>query len=102
MHRRAELLRRGIGGIIRRQLGVVGFVAIGAPMTLISAGIGVIHDHAPVAVTVGDIKLVGLGVHQRLGRQPEVGGVVASLALTGLADLHQEFAGLGKLQDHVV
>src|SRR4051794_12295706 len=55
-----------------------------------------------IAVTVGDVQLVGLFVDERFRRQPEVRDVVAALAGARLADLHQELAVLRELQHHVV
>ena len=60
MHRIAELLRRRRIRIVRAQIGVVRLVAVGAPVALVLAGVGVEHDHAMVAVAVGDVELVGL------------------------------------------
>ena len=57
MHRIAELLRGRIVRIVAAQIGVVGLVAVSAPMPLVLARIGVEHDHAMVAVAVGDIQL---------------------------------------------
>ena len=102
MHRIAELLGGRSIRIVRAEVGVVGFVAVGAPVPLVLAGLGVEHDHAMVAVAVGDVHFIGLFVDKRLGRQPEVLDVVAAFALVGLADLHQEFSVLREFQDHVV
>ena len=93
---------RRIAGIVGRKLRVVGLVAVRAPVPLVFAGIGVEDDHPAVAVAVGDIQFVGLRVDERLGGQPQILGIVAALALIGLADLHQELAGLRELQNHAV
>ena len=77
----AELLGRRIVRIVGRQLRVVRLVAVGAPVPLVLAGIGVEHDHAVVAVAIGDVQFVGLRIDERLGRQPQILDVVAALAL---------------------
>jgi hypothetical protein len=71
-------------------------------VALVLAGFGVEHDDAVIAVAVGDVELVGVLVHERLGREPEVGNVVAAFARRRLPDLHQEFSVPGELQHHVV
>src|ERR1700724_2153637 len=77
-------------------------MAVCSPMPLVLAGFGVEYDNAVVPVTVRHVNLVRLRVHKRLGRQPKVVYVVAPLAASRLADLHQELPGFGELQDHVV
>ncbi len=84
MHRIAELLRGRRVGIVGARVGVVGLVAVGAPMPLVLAGIGVEHDHAMIPVAVGDIQLIGLGIDERLGGQPQILDIVAAFALLGL------------------
>ena len=102
VHRIAELLRRRRVRIVPSEIHIVGLVAVGAPVPLVLAGVGVEHDDAMVAVAVGDVQLVGLLVDEGLGRQPQIRDVVAALARSRLADLHQEFAVLRELQHHVV
>ena len=102
MHGVAELLGRRRIRVVFSEVGVVGLVPVGAPVALVLAGIRVIHDHAMVAVTVGDVDLIGLLVDKRLGRQPQVLNVVAALAMGGLADLHQELAVLREFQNLIV
>ena len=77
----AELLRRRRLRIVPPEIDIVGLVAVGAPVPLVLAGVGVEHDDAVVAVAVGDVQLVGLLVDEGLRRQPEVLDVVAALAL---------------------
>ena len=60
MHRIAKLLRGRAIRIVRARVGVVGLVAVSAPMPLVLAGVGIEHDHAVIAVTIGDIQLIGL------------------------------------------
>ena len=59
------------------------------------------HDHAPVAVAVGDEDFVG-GASTRWPRAARVRLAVAALGLAGLADLQQEFAVARELQDVTV
>ena len=65
------------------------------------AGLRIEHDHAMVAVAIGDVKFIG-PCRQTSWRGLEIFDVVAAFALAGLADLHQEFSVLRELQDHVV
>src|SRR6478672_3099141 len=102
MHGIGELLRHRRLGIVRRLLGIIRRLAVGAPMPLVGAGGGVEHDDAPVAVAVGDVDLVGVLVDRGLGGLAELGGVVAALAGRDLADLHHELAVEGEFQDGVV
>ena len=71
-------------------------------MTLVRAGIGVVHDDAAIRVAVRNEELVGLGVYHHAGRAIHVGGVVAALALVPFADLQQKLACVRELQDLVV
>src|SRR5437588_10879602 len=102
MHRITELLSQRIVGIVAAQRCVVGLMAIGAPVALVLAGVGIEHDHTVIAVAVCDDQFIGFLVDEQLGRTLDILGVVAALTLAGLADLHQEFAVLSKLQNHVV
>ena len=102
VHRRAELLRDRRVGIVASEVGVVRLVAVGAPVALELAGVGVEHDDALVAVAVGDVGLVLLLVDGDLGDHAEVLGAVAVDRHALLADLHQELAVLRELQHHAV
>src|SRR5258708_14574852 len=102
MHRIAELLSRRIVGIVAAQRRVFGLMAIGAPVALVLAGVGIEHDHAVIAVAVRDDQLIGFLVDEQLGRTLDMLGVFAALTLAGLADLHQEFSILSKLQNNVI
>ena len=99
VHRVAELLRRRRRRIVGAEVGVVRLVAVGAPVALHLAGVGVDHRDALVEVAVGDVGLVGLRVDPDLGDAAEVLEVVAAGVLAEPADLHQELAVLGELQD---
>ena len=92
----------GSVGIVAAERRIVGLVAVGAPVALVLAGLGIEDDDAVVAVAIGHVQFVGLRVDVHLGRALQVLDVVAALALAGLADLHQKLARLGELQDHVV
>src|SRR5882672_11406228 len=72
--------------------------AVGAPVALHPAGVGVEHGDALVLVAVGDERLVGLRVDEDLRRAAEVLQVVAALVVAVLAHLQQELAVLGELQ----
>ena len=98
VHRVAELLRRRRVGIVRPEVAVVGLVAVGAPVALHLAGVGVEHGDALVLVAVGDERLVGLRVDEDLRHAAEVLQVVAAFVVAVLAHLQQELAVLGELQ----
>src|SRR5207302_882477 len=98
----AELLRRRIVGIVAAHICVIGLVAVGAPVALVLAGVGIENNNSMVAVAVRDISFISLGVDEDLGWQAQIFDVIAALAALGLADLHQEFAVLRELQNHVV
>ena len=102
VHRIAELLRRRRIRIVPAVIDVVRLVPVSAPVAFVLAGLRVEHDHAMVAVAVGDIQFIGLGIDKSLGGQPQILEVVAAFALARLADLHQEFSVLRELQDHIV
>src|SRR5256885_3958957 len=98
VHRVAELLRRRRVGIVRPEVAVVGLVAVGAPVALHLAGVGVEHGDALVLVAVGDERLVGLRVDEDLRHAAKVLQVVAALVVAVPAHLQQELAVLAELQ----
>src|SRR5262249_24813964 len=55
VHRGAELLAGRILWIVGWQLLIVGLMAIGAPVALIFAGIGIVDDHTAVAIPIRDV-----------------------------------------------
>src|SRR5256885_3937823 len=99
VHRIAELLGGRRLRIVVTHGSVVRLVAVRAPVALHLAGIGVDHGNAPVAVAVGDVGFVGLGIDPDLGHPPEVLRIVAAAALSVAAQLHQELSFLGELED---
>jgi hypothetical protein len=102
VHGVRELLRQLLIALVDRHLHVCGRLAIGAPMALVGAGRRVEHDHAVIAVTVGDIELVGCRVDDHVSRAAETGGVVAAGQLACAADLLRELAVARELQDLAV
>ena len=97
--RRVELLRQGSVPRERRLGGVVGRIAVGAPVTPVLAGVRVEDDHPPVGVAVADVDLVGRGVDEDAGRLAEEAGAAAARgAAAELADLQQEVAFRGELE----
>jgi hypothetical protein len=95
---RVELRRAGAFVHARERRAVVRLVPVRAPMPLVSAGVGIEHDHAPVAVAVGDEELVGGRVHGEAGGLVDVGSVVAAATRAMLADLEQELARRRELE----
>ena len=99
VHRVAELLRGRRVRIVGTEIGVVRLVAVGAPVALHLAGVGVEHGDALVAIAVGDIGLVGLRIDPDLGDAAEILQIVAAAVLAEVADLQQELAVLGEFED---
>src|SRR5262249_18197139 len=99
MYRGAELLGRRRVRIVATEVGVVGFVAVRAPVAFELAGVGVNHGYAFVEVAVGDVGFVGLRVNEDFGHSTEILGVVAAAVLALMAELREELAVLGELQD---
>ena len=99
VHRVPELLGQRRRGVVRRHAGVIGLVAVGAPVALDATAARVDHRDALVAVPVGHVGLAGLGVERDLGHAPEVRGVVAVRRLFGRAVLGEELAVVAELED---
>ena len=72
VHRAAELPRRRRIRIVRPEIRVVRLVAVGAPVALELAGVRIDDHDAPVAVAVGDVRLVHLRIDDDLRGAPEV------------------------------
>src|SRR5260370_33494540 len=102
MHWIAELLGGRRIGIVRAEVGVIGFFAVGASLAVVLHGFRVIDDHAVIAVTISYIQFIGGGIDNQFRGSLQVFGVIDDLAFTRVADLHEEFAALGQFQDHVV
>ena len=77
------------------------FPAVCTPHALERAGLGVVHHHTTVAVSVRDEQLVRLRVHAQPRRAQQKLRRVAS-GLPALSDLHDKFSGLGELEDLAV
>ena len=71
-------------------------------MALVGAGCRVEHDHAVIAVAVGDIEFVVGRVDDHVGRAAEPSGVVAAGQFARAADLLHELAVARELQDLAV
>src|SRR5262249_28719908 len=69
------------------------------PPALDLAGVAIDHGKAPVAIAIGHVAFVGLGIDVELRYPSEVLGVVAARVLALMAGLRQELAVLGELQD---
>lgn len=79
--------------------GVVGLVSIGAPVPLVSAGVGIENDDATVAVAIRDEDFVGLRIDTNAGGSFQILGVVATTGFPVMADLQNEFPALRELED---
>ena len=98
----SELLGRRRVRIVRSEVRVFRFVAVGAPMPFVFAGSASIDNDAMIAITIGDIDFVGVFIDKDLRRPPQVFDIVAAFARADLSDLHQEFSILSELHDHAV
>src|SRR5436190_15497346 len=92
MHRIAELLRWRAGRIVRRRLLVAWLVAIGAPVALVGAGLGVKHHHAAVRVAVGGKHFLRRFVDGNVCRRAKPLGRIAVVSLPLLPDLQDKLA----------
>ena len=99
------------GKLLRDDVGIVGtfdrgatlrsvdrWLAVGAPMALVRARVGVEHDHPPVSVPVRHEHLVGLDIDDDAGGTREVHRVVARRRLL-LADPHEKRSVPGEFHE---
>src|SRR5262245_54500031 len=98
-HRVAVLLRHRVARFVGSKLGIAGLLAVGAPPAFDLAGVAVDHSEAPVAIAVGDVAFIGLGIDIDLCDPSEVLRVIAARVLALMAGLRQELAVRGELQD---
>src|SRR6267143_6746337 len=82
-----------------QKIPIVGLLAVRAPVPFVGARCRVEHDDAMVHVAVGDIQLVGRRVDDHVRRGAEVLRVVAAGAFALTADLLQELAVAGELEN---
>src|SRR5262249_15782174 len=99
MDRSAELFGRRRVRIVATEVGMIGFVAIRAPVAFELAGVSVNHGHAFVEIAIGAVGFVGLRVNEDFGYSPEILRVVAASVLALMTELRQELAVLSELQD---
>ena len=71
-------------------------------MALVGAGLGIEHDHAAVGVAVGHEHFLRGDVHRNVGRRAQPLGRIAVVALPRLADLQDELAVHGELEELAV
>jgi hypothetical protein len=71
-------------------------------MALVLSGLRVIDDHAVIAVSVGNIELVGSFIDEQFRRALQIARVIAAFAFVGMTDLHQELAVLREFQNLIV
>ncbi len=96
----AELRRGRRGRVVGTQRHVGRRIAVRAPHALEGAAVGVVDDHAVVAVAVGQVHLVGLVVDVDLRDLAEdVGARAVDRIARRMADLHQKAPALRELQD---
>ena len=86
----AELLRQRRVRTVRAQVGIVRLMTVSPPITFVGPRIGVEHNNAMVAVSVGDVNFIGLRIDENLRGQPEILDIIAAFASAGFPDRHQE------------
>ena len=91
MHRVSELLAGRRIRIIFPEIGIVRFLAIGAPVPLVLAGVRVVDDYAMVAVTVGNVQLIGFRIDVGLGTPFTLSGSLLPLLIRGLPICSRNF-----------
>src|SRR6185437_2391884 len=69
-----------------------GLLAVGAPVPLIRARVGIEDDDAVIAVAVRDVDFIGGGIDLGVGRTAELRRVVAGGLRAGLADLQDDLS----------
>ena len=99
VHRVAELLRHRFRRVVGRRLVVARLLAVGAPVPLVGAGLGIEHHHTAIGVAVRDVNFLGGGIDGNVGRRSEPVGRVTVGAGDRLADLQHELAVHGELED---
>jgi len=99
----AELLVRWRGWIVSAGIGIIRGIAVGAPQALECALVRVVDDDSLVHVTVGDINLMGLGIHFDAGGPPENVGAQAVGRIGGrMANLHEEMPVIFEFQQMTI
>src|SRR6185436_16750 len=99
--RQAELLRQRRVRIVGTEVLVVRLVSVSAPHAFEGERLGVDHDDAAVAIAIRDIELVVGGIDREVGGAAKVLRVGAAAALALTAELRQELALRGELEDLV-
>jgi hypothetical protein len=98
MHRVAELLRWRASRIIGRRLLVARLVAVGTPVSLVGANLGIEHHHPAVGVAVGSEHFLRRDIDRDVGGRAKPLGRIAVVALALLADLQDELAVHGEFE----
>jgi hypothetical protein len=99
MHRIGELRRVRIIG---RQIVIGRRFAVGAPYALDLAAVGVEYGDPVIAVAVGGVDFVRLGIELERSHKAELAQVRARGQRAALAELFDEFAVGGEFQHHAV
>src|ERR1700692_3071836 len=86
------------GGLGR---GVIGPMAVSAPVPLILASVRIEDDHAPVPIPVRDKKFIGLGINRHIGGLAQTLCIVAVVPRSAPSDLQQKFSLAVEFQDLV-
>jgi hypothetical protein len=71
-------------------------------VALVGAGVGIKHDDAMIAVTVGNEDFIGRWVDFRIGRPAQAARIGAACLRSGFADLQHELSVLSEFQDVTV
>ena len=77
-------------------------LAVGAPVPQVIPRLALVDDHTAIPVPVGDVHLVGLGIHPDPRGPTKQIGVVAPRVHVVLTDGHHELAAARELHDPVM
>src|SRR5262245_24774858 len=83
----AKLFCRGGIRIISPETGVIGFLAVSAPVSLVRAGVGVEDDDAVIAGSIGYVDLVSRRINSDAGRPVQSRFAITALDLARASDL---------------
>src|SRR5580700_7195819 len=99
VHRVAELGGGRLRRVVGRRLLVARLLAVGAPVPLVGAGLGIEHHDPAIGIAVGGKDLLGGDIDRDIRRRAEPLGGIAVMALAGFADLHHELAVHGEFEE---
>jgi len=82
-----ELFRYRFAWIVWAKIGIVWFVTVRSPVTFVRSRVRVEHDDPLIEVSVGNIDLVGFGIHCHVRGMAQEFRVVAAARFPRVSDL---------------